>query len=193
MSVVSRKRGCGSGVLTDIKRVFSQLAADNQFAVLGIVLMGVLASVHDACTQLVGEAEPQVATEAAAAEKASAVPVVPEPTATSITLEDKTSRKGFGAAVVEGAMDFGQVVSREEVAAAFGARGTDIHETNEEPPIKRKKKDMAEPSATKVAIGNPRPLSKLATEKPGKSATEKKKRKKKSKGDEFDSIFSSLM
>ncbi|KAH6653898.1 hypothetical protein BKA67DRAFT_563530 [Truncatella angustata] len=165
---------------------FSQLAADNQFAVLGIVLLGVLASVHDACIQLVGEASSLVEValdelSTAIAEPAVVVEVVQK------DMAKKPSVKRAGLA--ENDVDFGQVVSREEVAAAATAAQTPkIREADGEPSVKRKKKD--------VGKSTNKPIEEVASReevpKKDKAAKEKKK-KKKSQGDEFDDLFSSLV
>lgn len=172
--------------------MFSQLAADNQFAVLGIVLVGVLASVHGACVHLVGDAESPTAAEA---EVKRAVPVIAESAAAGRREEGTTTKSSSrhpGLGIVEEAVDLGQVVSREEVAAAVAAR---THDEPGEQPLKRKKgEEVDQPAAKKkISTEGTKVTTGQRIEKPGKIAAEKKKKKKKSKGDEFDSLFSSLM
>lgn len=169
-------------------RVFSQLAADNQFAVLGIVLLGVLASVHSACVQVVGEPEPEPEVVAEAEVVSAGIRDAPAVMATQNTAA-KPRGKGFQVAA-----DFGQVVSREEVAAAAAAAAQTVTapETSEEPPVKRKKKDAGESSLKRRTDDGSEPAKKVA-KKLDQAAKDKKKKKKKSKGDEFDDLFSSLV
>ncbi|KAM0820808.1 hypothetical protein AB5N19_06628 [Seiridium cardinale] len=164
---------------------FSQLAADNQFAVLGIVLLGVLASVRDACVQLVGEADPEVA----ATERPS---VVSEPVvmARENTTKPGDGKTGFAMAAAEEVADSGQVVSREEIAAAIDTQSAKAVQPVDEPLMKRKRRDVADAVATKAAEKSSSDGGK-ATKKLDKASKDKKKRKK--KGDEFDALFSSLV
>ncbi|KAK6078539.1 hypothetical protein SCUP234_06162 [Seiridium cupressi] len=165
---------------------FSQLAADNQFAVLGIVLLGVLASVREACVQLVGEADPEIAT----TEMPS---VVSEPVvmARGDTTKPGGGKTGFAMAAAEEVADSGQVVSREEIAAAIDTQSAKAVQPVDEPLMKRKRRDVADTVATKSAEKSSSDGGK-AIEKLDKASKDKKKKKKK-KGDEFDALFSSLV
>jgi hypothetical protein len=151
---------------------------------LGIVLLGALASVHDACIQLVGE---QAHPEMTVAEVTSVVPEA----AAAMPQKNVTRASSKGTPGVAGqAVDLGQVVSREEMAAIAAVQSAKVDEPLTEPLVKRKKKDLGQSSATNTDI--PVPSSK-SVGKLDKMSKDKKKKKKKSKGDEFDSLFSSLV
>jgi ribonuclease MRP protein subunit RMP1 len=183
-------------------RAFSQLAADNQFAVLGIVLLGVLASVHDACVGLVGEAEPEVAIEAAAV-----APVVDLSAPMGVEGRNdpngKRKNKGLGAvaAATSGSFDSGQVVSRTEIAAEaaatvapsapFAAQSAEVRGEGEEYPVKRKKGDKS--GLVAAQMSEPAMSSRLERKSDNSTKDKKEKKKKKKKGDEFDNLFSSLV
>lgn len=96
-------------------RAFSQLTADNQFATLGVVLLGALAQVNAACTQLIGEA-------AATKEEEDISSVTSKPTGTISTKEvgnsgprDPSFGDDFPKAPEQKG---GKVISRDEVARA---------------------------------------------------------------------------
>ncbi|KAI1844955.1 hypothetical protein JX266_008971 [Neoarthrinium moseri] len=181
---------------------FSQLAADNQFATLGIVLLGALAQVHAACVQVVGGEQPvadeegEADTRSTKTTKATAVPAG----------ADRIMKKAASAKAVPGlgigTVDAGEVVSREEIAAA-ARRGKDkadagaAERRTEEagsPPPKRKKREAGEAVSSSGASAR---LRAGLVEKGDKAAKEEnakaKKKKKAKKGDEFDALFSSLM
>ncbi|KAI1858080.1 uncharacterized protein JN550_012836, partial [Neoarthrinium moseri] len=188
---------------------FSQLAADNQFATLGIVLLGALAQVHAACVQIVGaeaagaggeqpvaDEEGEADTRSTKTTKATAVPAG----------ADRIMKKAASAKAVPGlgigTVDAGEVVSREEIAAA-ARRGKDkagagaAERRTEEagsPPPKRKKREAGEAVSSSGASAR---LRAGLVEKGDKAAKEErakaKKKKKAKKGDEFDALFSSLM
>ncbi|KAI0155846.1 hypothetical protein BJ166DRAFT_531509 [Pestalotiopsis sp. NC0098] len=201
-------------------RAFSQLAADNQFAVLGLALLGVLATVRDVCVRLVGEGEVHPPVLVAAPETRNV-----DGAAAAVAGKTPTP-----AAVGAGSADLGQVVSREEVAAALASSasassiktkadtqrnktdappvGTDEETAVFPPPVKRKKKDP-NPSLSKESPSlTPAPKTDGGEKKRKKKpdvgladmddddddkAKKKTKKKKKSKGDEFDALFSSLV
>lgn len=115
---------------------FSQLAADNQFATLGIVLLGVLASVRAACVRLVGE-PPLQAPEAegpAGEKKEKSTP------ATAITAGAAMTAGGGRGGGLLPLPDLGEVVSRKEVAVAAAARG----------PVAKKRKPSPAVAGTRV-------------------------------------------
>jgi ribonuclease MRP protein subunit RMP1 len=158
-------------------RAFSQLAADNQFATLGLVLLGVLAQVNTACVHLVGERA-----------ETDGLPTTPaEPIGSS--KKKGQLRASGGVAADDDTVDRGQVVSREEVA-----RSGKLLETTEGPPAKRKTKGAGDvPPSQKKEQQNVVPKEDKATVGKEKSAKKKKNKGKKGKsGDEFDDLFSSL-
>ncbi|KAI0128645.1 hypothetical protein BJ170DRAFT_732369 [Xylariales sp. AK1849] len=151
---------------------FSQLAADNQWATLGIVLLGVLAQANAACVLIVGEAgeagTPSQETAVAAKE--------PEP----------AIRKG---STFHDVADLGQVVSRDEIIAAPSGKSQGHPER---PPVKRTTYGVDEaPEGRTAEVKGLHAMVAGQKEKPP-TKTEKK-RKKRKKGDEFDDLFSSLL
>lgn len=94
------------GVADGTRRAFSQLAADNQFAPLGLLLLGVLADVHVVVRLLLGEED------GAAASPALRIPEV----------ADKGQEAAAGMAAAE---DLGVAVSRESIGLAGHVEGVD--------------------------------------------------------------------
>ncbi|KAH8673682.1 hypothetical protein BX600DRAFT_495072 [Xylariales sp. PMI_506] len=176
---------------------FSQLSADNQFATLGIVLMGVLAQIQAACVLMVGEAEVKAAATvtSAAMTMTAKLPAMPAREFTT----SQTVKEALGSGDVTGEFlddDAGQAVSREELAATKA----NVSQPSTSPPVKRKKKDNINqdaptrgPSggATTAAFPEKESTGKKKL-KEDKGKNDKKKKKKSKKGDEFDSLFSSL-
>ncbi|KAL8370448.1 hypothetical protein RB595_000698 [Gaeumannomyces hyphopodioides] len=183
---------------------FTQLAADNQFAHLGLLLLGVLAQVHELVSLIL---PPRIRGDAAdGAECAAASPLAIEarsvPAVGTATL--------VPAAVSTHRDDLGVAVSRDNVAPAK----CDVRSRsdNEGMPLSSKKREkqtspksgLSEEASrgrdeeTKPVGDGPLDAS-AAKPKVKKKARkddakeEKKKKKKKKKGDEFDDLFSSLM
>ncbi|KAK8089395.1 hypothetical protein PG997_004356 [Apiospora hydei] len=201
---------------------FSQLAADNQFAPLGLVLTGALAQLYSACVRFVGEAPTETEEVAARPEAAAAIP---EATSTSspatttgkgnkatrdTTVPPLASSSSSSAAVPIRQVppridddDVGQVISRDSVHA--GDAPTKEERADK---VKRRKKvavltieedaddvggDVMAASTEKKrrkGAATVQPKAKDGERLPGEK--EKKKKKKSKKGDEFDSLFSSL-
>ncbi|KAK7951760.1 uncharacterized protein PG986_007488 [Apiospora aurea] len=202
---------------------FSQLAADNQFAPLGLVLTGALAQLYSACVRFVGEA-PTETEEVIARPKAAAA--IPEATSASspatttgkgnkatkdTTMPPLASSSSSSSAAVPIRQvptridddDVGQVISRDSVHA--GDAPTKEERAGK---VKRRKKVaaltieedaddvggdvMAASTEKKRRKGatTVKPKAKDGERLPGEK--EKKKKKKSKKGDEFDSLFSSL-
>lgn len=162
------------------KRAFSQLAADNQFATLGVVLLGALAQVRRACVCLVGEGAEAVTATAPSPASASG----PTATATSTTTATAaaratTSKSPSGAGGMGEAVDVGEAVSRDALVGAAG---------HGRPPKKRKKTSAGDtPLEAGAGLGDhPAPDRKEPDVKPAK------KKKKAKKGDEFDNLFSAI-
>lgn len=153
------------------KRAFSQLAADNQFATLGVVLLGALAQVRRACVCLVGE-DPEAASAVAAAAAATAPPPASALVPTTTTAATVAARNPKAAGGADEAVDVGEVVSRDALVCATAG---------DRPPKKRKK-----PAARANPGDPPAPDRKEVDVKPVK------KKKKAKGGDEFDNLFSSL-
>jgi ribonuclease MRP protein subunit RMP1 len=168
---------------------FSQLAADNQFATLGLVLMGVLAQVTFACVQLVGEQEIEESD--------------PPPTVESTIVAKKEHQSSLSN--VDDGVDLGQAVSREELAQSRICGPVDG------PVTKRKKLEGGSSTITTTTTGDGLPKVKskkkgpeigaLATstaadkgEKPAQEERKKKTKKKGKgkKGEEFGDLFSVL-
>lgn len=151
-------------------RAFSQLAADNQHAALGLVLLGVLARINSTVAPLV----PQQS------ERGGDMPMTNTSAShDAVTVKDQTPSE---------LMDLGVAISRDQLKLAA------------KPPARRPRKDELEAvasTATKkkrnmldVSDSESEPSSKLVKLK----KPEKKPGKKKSKkGDEFSDLFSSLI
>ncbi|KAF3810665.1 hypothetical protein GCG54_00006573 [Colletotrichum gloeosporioides] len=143
---------------------FTQLTADNQHAALGLVLLGVLASINSAVASLVpdcveeGRHEPPAALSAA------------QPTA-ALAKDTKAA---------SGPVDFGIAISRDQLQLATKPQST-LRPGGKEA-AKEKKRKVVSP------VENAGPMRSLKDKK-----IEKKPKKKSKKGDEFSDLFSSLM
>ncbi|RYP03365.1 hypothetical protein DL764_005180 [Monosporascus ibericus] len=170
---------------------FSQLAADSQFATLGVVLLGVLAQVHAACVRLVGEAaaEPVEAVSSLSSASPSGAPAA------------VTSRSGGSNPAAEMGVDKepeGTVVSREEVARAEKRRRK--QQQQEALPLQplalpgRESDDRSSTVAQGDTAGSTTVIAVAREEERGKEwpRPAQKKTKKAKKGDEFDDLFKSL-
>ncbi|KAK8049246.1 hypothetical protein PG994_010976 [Apiospora phragmitis] len=145
---------------------FSQLAADNQFASLGLVLTGALAQLHSTCVRLVGEApsesdevtvrlksvaavDPEAASPASLAATTTGkgkevtqdtTTVLPSSSASapaSVAIRRATTRIGDD--------DVGQVISRDSVRATKGGHSpTEEEEKERSQKAKRRKKAREE-------------------------------------------------
>ena len=182
---------------------FSQLAADNQFATLGIVLLGVLAQIRAACVKLVGDS-------------AAAAAVVPPPPA-GVKRPDTESPVVAAADNLKG----GAVVSREEAErqrrGKQGAAGktplpSSIPSSTPRPSLtsssaapraeRSKREDSGGVDSVETAITTSTKRPRAQTEEGARGKEQdtehaqppptKKKKKKRKGGDEFDNLFKSL-
>ncbi|KAL7626267.1 RNase MRP subunit [Parahypoxylon ruwenzoriense] len=147
---------------------FSQLAADNQFATLGVVLLGALAQVHVACVRLVGDAATLSLDDKEGSHMSRTLDNTSATTTVS-TREPNVGSSSSSTARLPACSDTdkpgragGAVISRDEAAKA--------EKQKEKAPPKDKNTDTAGKEAVKPV---------------------KKKRKVK-KGDEFDDLFKGL-
>ncbi|KAI1085721.1 hypothetical protein F5B20DRAFT_519445 [Whalleya microplaca] len=153
---------------------FSQLTADNQFATLGVVLLGALAQVHAVCVMLVGEAQ---GTDEDSLPPASATldhgTNKEEPSSSSLT--SRPSSQG------------GVVISRDEVAKAEKLRKTPgISQARSLDRSQLGKDD-------EISVSKQQKASMVSTKKGGPEKEAKPAKKKKAKkGDEFDDLFKGL-
>ncbi|KAI1483918.1 hypothetical protein F4774DRAFT_1782 [Daldinia eschscholtzii] len=183
---------------------FSQLTADNQFATLGVVLLGVLAQVNATCVRLVGEATVAAVAETSSEETGIATPRELASSTTTATRVNQPSTtpglKGPSSRSIVSEMPGergGSVVSRDEVARAeklrkknIQARSSDTANTLTVPKhnhggggddeAKTLKKQQTTTTSSKVKT----------KEKEGVKPAKKKKTKK--GGDEFDDLFKNL-
>ncbi|KAK8114996.1 hypothetical protein PG999_007065 [Apiospora kogelbergensis] len=189
---------------------FSQLAADNQFAALGLVLTGALAQVYNACVRLAGETPSETAITVRL--KAPMVDIskpdifASSSSATTIgkrkndTLKESSSSTSAVRRVPTGPdeHDVGQVISRDSIRAAKVATESPTEEERLQK-VKRRKKTVVS-AADDDIDGDVEPKKMKKKEKvtsgqpkveDGEKVTKKKKKKSK-KGDEFDSLFDSL-
>ncbi|OTB20558.1 hypothetical protein K445DRAFT_313017 [Daldinia sp. EC12] len=187
---------------------FSQLTADNQFATLGVVLLGVLAQVNATCVRLVGEATVAAVAETSSEETGIATPRELASSATTATRVAQPSTtqgpKGPSSRPVVSEMPGergGSVVSRDEVARAeklrkknIQARSSDTANTLTVPRHNYgggSDDDDDEDAKTLKKQRTTTTFSKVKTkEKEGVKLAKKKKTKK--GGDEFDDLFKNL-
>ncbi|OTA93310.1 hypothetical protein M434DRAFT_11720 [Hypoxylon sp. CO27-5] len=186
---------------------FSQLTADNQFATLGVVLLGALAQVNAACTGLIGEAAP-------AAEEQTRISSARELTSIASTtthLKDSSragSREPSFHPTHDGIAEMpslqgGGVISRDEVARAEKLRRRNIQlegrdEARSSNSLGNRK--MEQGDVYDVASGEKqhKPSLKSKARRPDDAPSSeemkptKKKKKTKKGGDEFDALFKGL-
>ncbi|XDG00837.1 hypothetical protein ABKA04_000452 [Annulohypoxylon sp. FPYF3050] len=178
---------------------FSQLTADNQFAILGVVLLGALAQLNACCVQLIGDA---VIVDVK--EKSSTLPAhkLADNTKESTNSNSKTMlperpcQKG------------GAVVSRDEVARAEKLRkknallkdkdqakspGVSSSAGKEIKEIDRNDDAQAMPSEKPPSVSSKSKTKEIdgSSSKEGLKPAKKKKKTKKG-GDEFDNLFKGL-
>ncbi|RYP43136.1 hypothetical protein DL768_010071 [Monosporascus sp. mg162] len=174
---------------------FSQLAADNQFATLGVVLLGVLAQVHAACVRLVGEA---------AAESVEAVSslLAASPSGAPAAVTIRSGGSNPAAAMAADKELGGTVVSREEAARAERQRRKQQQEEEEgsssrPPPLPGRESDDRSSTVTRKDTAGSTTVRAVAREEEtgeerSRPAQKKAKKKKAQRGDEFDNLFKSL-
>ncbi|KAI1144090.1 hypothetical protein F5Y05DRAFT_407490 [Hypoxylon sp. FL0543] len=170
---------------------FSQLTADNQFAALGVVLLGSLAQVHAVCVRLAGDAAQEQGGTSSAPEQASSIGPMTFPKessgAGSSSAEPLVRLSRDGAPETPG-LQGGGVVSRDAVARAERLRAKDVRPKEESPAGKEHSRDDDD-GATPVERqqkGGSRVSDGLSAKPP------KKKKKPKKGGDEFDDLFKGL-
>ncbi|KAL8419982.1 hypothetical protein RB594_002943 [Gaeumannomyces avenae] len=182
---------------------FTQLAADNQFAHLGLLLLGVLAQVHDLVSLIL---PPRIEEDAAEGVRCAA--------ASPLRVEARPVPAVGTAALVPAVAssnpdDLGVAVSRDDVAPAK----RNVRSRSEDACArlngkKREKQTSTKPTLSEEASPGPDEVTRPVREAPldpsaakpkvkkkarSDDAKEEKKKKKRKKGDEFDDLFSSLM
>lgn len=186
------------------RRAFSQLTADNQFATLGVVLLGALAQVHAACAQLVGDAAADHDDSSAAAHG------LPKPANNTTSAAEGFGNAGDDAKQLalhvpsnQASRDLvpgrggGAVVSRDEVARAEklrrkkqkleGGSGSLLESSETLDLAKGDQKYGGDDTASKVKVDDTKNTPDKRDLKPPK-----KKKKAKKGGDEFDNLFKGL-
>ncbi|KAI1393474.1 uncharacterized protein F4822DRAFT_423942 [Hypoxylon trugodes] len=169
---------------------FSQLAADNQFATLGVVLLGALAQVNAACTRVVGET--------AAEEENAASTTVREPSATA-PVKELSNSSGTEPSNRQG----GAVISRDAVeklrrknAVSEEKKAQLPSDTRSDTTKKTKDHDDDAISTGKQRGVTTKTKAKDADNAPSSEEKvkppKKKKKTKKGGGDEFDALFKGL-
>ncbi|KAK6950090.1 hypothetical protein Daesc_008416 [Daldinia eschscholtzii] len=182
--------------------------SDNQFATLGVVLLGVLAQVNTTCVRLVGEATVAAVAETSLGETGIATPHEPISSttpATRITQPGTQGPKGPSCRLTMAEISIergGSVIPRDEVARAEKLRrkniqagssdlantatipeqdhGGDNDDDDDDDDAKTLKKQRTTTTSSKVKT----------KEKEGAKPAKKKKTKK--GGDEFDDLFKNL-
>ncbi|RYP07257.1 hypothetical protein DL765_009209 [Monosporascus sp. GIB2] len=174
---------------------FSQLAADNQFATLGVVLLGVLAQVHAVCTRLVGEAAEPASAPLAEAVSTSSFSTPTRALGASAVIS-RSNGSNPGLATVAGKEPGGAVVSRAEVARAEKRRRKQQQREEgsalQPPRPSRASEDRAGSTPLVVMTREEKERARDAEERPRLPAQKKAMKKKTKKGDEFDNLFKSL-
>lgn len=187
-------------MLTGAHRAFSQLTADNQFATLGVVLLGALAQVNAACAGLIGDgAPPGQDTDASALGLAisnstsvggPSNPGDTKPLVARVRSDRAPGDEGPG-------QGGGTVISRDEVARAEklrrkkqkleGDSGSRLESPSTSDPTKEDRKRGGGDIASKAK-------AKEVKNALGKEDLKPVKKKKKTKkgGDEFDDLFKGL-
>ncbi|KAI0383066.1 hypothetical protein F5Y04DRAFT_251747 [Hypomontagnella monticulosa] len=177
---------------------FSQLTADNQFAALGVVLLGALAQVNAACTKIVGEA-----TAEARQEHGFATPgiggILTKGLADSSS-KDSDFLTGHDETLKGLDRQGGAVISRDEVAKAEKLRrkNTKLGGKTQSGTFDNALDNLSSNQYHDDAPSTDKPqkqTSKAHKEADGatsKEAKPAKKKKKTKKGDEFDNLFKGL-
>ena len=169
----------------DIVRAFTQLAADRQFAHLGLMLLGVLAQVD----QAVAPFAPGLPDDMAVVEMADTAPAV-----VVVVVDEDTEME-------PAASDVGVAVSRDEIMASIERDPTARRTTSSTPaqpqqPLPSRSTSLPTRRVRELVTAQTRggvktePASKQPSLTP--SLPPAKPLKKKKRGDEFDDIFGSL-
>lgn len=186
---------------------FSQLTADNQFATLGVVLLGALAQVNAACTGLIGEAAPAVEEQTSISSARELASI----TGTTTHLKDSSragSREPSFRPTYNGVPEVprlqgGGVISRDEVARAEKLRRKNTQldgrdETRPSNSLVNMRKEQGHvydaASGEKQHKSSSKGKAKQTDDAPSGEEMKPTKKKKKTKkgGDEFDALFKGL-
>ncbi|TLS29298.1 hypothetical protein PpBr36_00498 [Pyricularia pennisetigena] len=219
---VAKAKWMGDYLIPKAYAAITQLAAENQFAHLGLLLLGVLAQVHSAVSLLLpaDSSEQELELEAAAEGKEVDMGVVvPRQEQRGL---DRSPPASLAAGVSKPPNDLGEAVARDTFDAReqdlarpkladdyTGAVGTTAVERKRPPKMdtgKRKKDAVATSGLGEPLAGDQSAKSRSADQEKPKHKTKTarkemdvepiekpKKKKKRKKGDEFDDLFSSLM
>ncbi|TLD23297.1 hypothetical protein PspLS_07252 [Pyricularia sp. CBS 133598] len=213
---VAKAKWMGDYLIPKAYTSITQLAADNQFAPLGLLLLGVLSQVHSAVSLLlpVDSAEQEVEVTASAEGKEIDMGVVvPRQEQSGQDRPSPHSQAGaskspddLGEAVMRDSLDAGERDSaRPKLAEDVEMTVVERKRPPKKDPSKRKKAVAAtsglggpsagDLSAKSRSADEEKPKHKTKTTRKGMDVepTEKPKKKKRKKGDEFDDLFSSLM
>ena len=169
-------------VLMVVSRAFTQLAADRQFAHLGLMLLGVLAQVD----QAVAPFAPGLPDDMAVVETADTAPVV-----VPIAPDQDTEME-------PAASDMGVAVSRDEIMASIERDPTAPRTTSSTPAQPQQPRSTSLPTRRVRELITAQTRGGVKTEPASKQSSltpslpPAKPPKKKKRGDEFDDIFGSL-
>ncbi|TVY28625.1 Ribonuclease MRP protein subunit rmp1 [Lachnellula hyalina] len=164
--LVERVEFMGRWVLGRCYLAFSTLVADNQYAALGLLLVGVLARLRTVVKMLGKELGVEI--EMGEIEKS-----------VSEGIEEVLEMK-------EGGDDFGEVISRGAIEVGVGGNVVEALDEDqvEEPALRMSKKEKKRrKQVEEVKVGN----------EVVDSTSSKRPKKKRKKGDAFDDLFSSLV
>ncbi|KAI1105873.1 hypothetical protein F4804DRAFT_302743 [Jackrogersella minutella] len=181
---------------------FSQLTADNQFATLGVVLLGALAQVNTACTQLAGEAAGGEA-QKVQNDNSSLPTRGPDTRAVKEAGGRELSSRVDHAVPETSVRQGGTVISRDQVAQAEKLRRKNVQAEGKNQsgyssiPDGARKDKSHDHDATPVENRHSTASKAKTKEVDDTSSKEvakpaKKKKKTKKNGDEFDALFKGL-
>ncbi|KAI8966861.1 hypothetical protein F5Y11DRAFT_6940 [Daldinia sp. FL1419] len=171
---------------------FSQLTADNQFATLGVVLLGALAQINAACVGLVGEAP-----ELSHAEVGTSTPREPIANNNATTRRAKEPstqgpKEPPSRPIAIKAPDErgGSVISRDEVEKLRRKKPAQTVSSDTPGPPNRNQDSNRDHNDSSTAVKKQQ--GKSSKEKTKESSRPPKKKKTKKGGDEFDDLFKGL-
>ncbi|KAI1467213.1 uncharacterized protein F4812DRAFT_465281 [Daldinia caldariorum] len=217
---LERNVKCHVGWLRDVLvpkcyLAFSQLTADNQFATLSVVLLGVLAQVNATCVRLVGEAP---AAEPSAGETGTSSPHGP-PSSITTTITATRANQAGSSQGAQGQQQQQQqqssrpLVGRDETPGDRGGTKISRDEVARAEKLRRKKNTFQPGSSSDIADDiagiddddDEKPLRKQKQQQQEQATSSKtkinekevgakpaKKKKTKKGGDEFDDLFKNL-
>ncbi|TPX10805.1 uncharacterized protein E0L32_008194 [Thyridium curvatum] len=169
---------------------FTQLAADNQYAALGLLLLGVLAQIHNALSLLLGDEQAEPGTTPLPEPASSAEAAV----ARSAAVGPPSASQAQTQKLPQGKVDMGIAISRNEPDPGKPVRREDKPGKGKSSIAMDSEPQQAQTTAGQGPDPEPKSSQKRALGPAGDDEKkDKKKKKKRKKGDEFGDLFSSLL